>query len=182
MRAAAVALLPGEHLHVHALLGWIAGEVHGLVVAVVAPLDLVGRQDGERARIAAAPGGIRLGDLDVGRRSDTGDQIGAAFLLGAVPMHIVGVVDAERALGDPRRVRRIDHRTGPRPGGALDHGDIAVVRMVMRVAEAAGFEAVDVDVDAASLVRIADQDGLVGGGLHGRVAPLELVGRHIGDG
>src|SRR5437588_2309754 len=51
----------------------------------------------------------------------------------------------------------------------------------MRVAEAAGLELVDVDVKPC-LVRIAVKNGLIRRGLVGRVSPLELIGRHIGDG
>src|SRR5438067_1829448 len=51
----------------------------------------------------------------------------------------------------------------------------------MRVAEAAGLELVDVDVKPR-LVRIAVKNGLIRRRLVGRVSPLELVGRHIGDG
>ncbi len=51
----------------------------------------------------------------------------------------------------------------------------------MRIAEAAGLERVDIDIKFG-LVRVAVKDGLIGRGLAGRIAPFELVGRHVGDG
>src|SRR5438270_8655609 len=50
--------------------------------------------------------------------------------------------------------------------------------MIVRIAEAAGLELVDVDVELAGLARIAMEINLIGGDPVGRVAPLELLGRH----
>src|SRR5262245_53010684 len=50
--------------------------------------------------------------------------------------------------------------------------------MMVRIAEAAGLELVDVDVELASLARIAQEIDLVGGDPVGRVSPLELLRRH----
>src|SRR5215470_18909941 len=50
--------------------------------------------------------------------------------------------------------------------------------MIVRIGEAAGLELVDVDVELASLARIAEQIDLVGGDPVSRVPPLELLGRH----
>src|SRR2546423_10644933 len=66
------------------------------------------------------------------------------------------------------------------PGGAVDHGDEAVVWMIVRVAEAVGFELVDDDIKPG-LAQIAVENGLIGRDLVGRVSPLELVGRDGGD-
>src|SRR5262249_42087192 len=53
--------------------------------------------------------------------------------------------------------------------------------MKVRVAHAVGLELVELDVEAASLGRIAYQNGCVGGGLIGRITPFELVGGLEGD-
>src|SRR5215471_13061349 len=49
--------------------------------------------------------------------------------------------------------------------------------MIVRIAEAAGLEFVDVDVELAGLARIANEIDLIGGNPVGRVSPLELLGR-----
>src|SRR5712671_853089 len=50
--------------------------------------------------------------------------------------------------------------------------------MMVRIAEAAGLELVDVDVELAGLARIAMEIDLVGGDPVGRVSPFELLRRH----
>jgi len=60
-------------------------------------------------------------------------------------------------------MRRVDHRSGALPPGSVDHGDEAVERMIMRVAEAVGLELVDIDIQAARLLGVAVKDGAVGG-------------------
>ncbi len=171
----------GEHLHKQAWLVRIAGEARKPKTSVVLPRNLVGEHDGRSRRIAARPRAVALWNLDIGCRADAGDEVGAAFLLGAVPMDLGGVIDHERSLRDPRGVGGVQHGSGAPPCGAVDHGDEPVVRVIVRIAEAAGLELVDIDVKFG-LVRVAVKDGLIGRDLVGRIAPLELVGRHIGDG
>src|SRR5882672_318375 len=50
--------------------------------------------------------------------------------------------------------------------------------MIVRIAEAAGLELVDVDVEPAGLARIAKEIDLIGGDPVGRVSPFELLRRH----
>jgi hypothetical protein len=94
-------------------------------------------------------------------------------------MYLQGMIDRERTLREPHGVCRVHHRPGASPPCSFDYGDEPVVRMIVRVAEAVGLELVDVDVQPG-LGRIAVKDGLVGGDLVGRVAPVELLGR-LGD-
>jgi hypothetical protein len=91
------------------------------------------------------------------------------------------MIDRERALGQPRRMFGVNHRSGAAPSRAIDHGDEAVVRVIVGQAEAAGLELVDVDIEAGP-VRIAVENGLVGRGLVGRIAPGKLIGRLVDHG
>src|SRR5215510_14880275 len=50
--------------------------------------------------------------------------------------------------------------------------------MIVRIAEAAGLELVDVNVELTGLARVAEEIGLIGGDPIGRISPLELLGRH----
>src|SRR5262245_34585100 len=54
--------------------------------------------------------------------------------------------------------------------------------MIVRIAEAAGLELVDVNVELTGLARVAEEIGLIGGDPIGRISPLELLGRHIRHG
>jgi hypothetical protein len=110
------------------------------------------------------------------RRRDLDDEIRAAFVFGAVPVHLAGLLGHEGALRNPGRMRGIDHVSGAAPGCAVDDQDVAVVRMVVRFAEFAGHERVDVDEQAAGPSRIAEQHRIVRR-LHAWIAPFELVGR-----
>src|SRR5689334_2399620 len=49
--------------------------------------------------------------------------------------------------------------------------------MKVRIAEAAGIELVDVDVELAGLARIANEIDLIGGDPVGWISPFELLGR-----
>src|SRR6202042_482511 len=98
MRAAAVPLLPCEHLHIHtAFLSGIPGKSDGLVVAVVLPLDLVGSKQRECGRIATVPGGVSLSHGRAGCRPNARDEIGGGLVFRTVPMNLVGVIDGERS-------------------------------------------------------------------------------------
>src|SRR5262249_12485790 len=52
--------------------------------------------------------------------------------------------------------------------------------MIVRIAEAAGLELVDVDVELTGLARIAEEISLIGSNPIGRISPLELLKRHNG--
>ncbi len=183
MRAAeVVALEPGEHLDIEAGLVRIAVERRRPVAAIVLPLDLVRRLRGDGGRIEARIGAGRSRDRRVRGRAVAGDEIGTGLLLGAVPVHLEGVIDHEGALGQPHRAGGIDHRAGAFPSGAVDHSDDAVIGMDVRTAEAVRLELVDVDVERAGLLRIAVEHGAVGLDLVGRIGPHELVRRLEDDG
>src|SRR5215475_5032063 len=85
------------------------------------------------------PGTGRLFFLGHGRRGPrtlAHDQKNRVLVLGTVPMHLLAVVGYKAA----RRHRdgvvlRIEFRTRAYPPGALQHDDVAVVGMKMRMAE-----------------------------------------------
>src|SRR5712671_499092 len=66
-------------------------QVGGIILVAGADPPGVGEHDGGSRRIAARPRAAALWNLDIGCRADAGDEVGAAFLLGAVPMDLGGV-------------------------------------------------------------------------------------------
>jgi hypothetical protein len=84
-----------EHLHKEAGLVRVAGQARKPKTAMVLPWNLVGEHDGRGRRIAARPGAVAFWNLDIRCRAYAGDQVGAAFLLGSVPMYLRGVIDHE---------------------------------------------------------------------------------------
>src|SRR5262249_61010983 len=105
-------------------------------------------------RVAARVGAVVLRDVDAGGGTDPANEIGAGLPLGAVPVHLCGVVDHERALGHAGGVVGVDYCAGAAPGGAGNHVDEAIVGMIVRVAEApVRLEPVGHHLDAALVCR-----------------------------
>src|SRR5262245_60308389 len=114
-------------------------------------------------------------------RSFANDEDPGFLILSAVPMHLLAEMGDETAAGHGNHIVFVDFVAGCDPPRAFDHGDEAIVGMEMRLAEVAGLESIEDDVEP-TLGRIALQDDLVGAGGAGRIAPLVLIGQSVDDG
>src|SRR5262244_3671635 len=123
----------------------------------------------------------RLLDQRQRTRSLANDEDPGFLILGAVPMHLLAEMRDETAARHGDHVVFVDFVAGCDPPRAFDHGDEAIIGMEMRLAEVAGLESIEDDVEP-TLGRIALQDDLVCAGGAGRIAPLVLIGQSVDDG
>ena len=92
--------------------------------------------------------GIRLGDLRGLNRSDSGDLDDRILVASAIPMNASGRMEHVGADLDRFRIVEIKLFAGSIPPDSLDHNDVAVLRMEMRIAS-----------QAAIMPRLADSEG-----------------------
>src|SRR5262249_43779846 len=134
-----------------------------------------------RMGLPTCSGLVRRVDQSERSRSLANDEDPGFLVLGAVPMHLPAEMRDETAARHGHHIVFVDFVAGCDPPRAVDHGDEAIVGMEMRLAEVAGLESIEDDVEPA-LGRIALQDDLVGAGGAGRIAPLVLIGQSVDDG
>src|SRR5262245_14512446 len=124
---------------------------------------------------------LRLLDQVQRSRPFADDEHPRLLVLRPVPVNLLAEMGDEAAGGHGLHVVLVDLVAARDPPRALEHGDEAIVGMKVRLAEIAGLEAVERDVEPG-FGRVAMQHHLVRPRRAGRIAPLVLVGRGVDDG
>src|SRR5436189_691281 len=99
-------------------------------------------------------------DRDGGTLPDAHDLYDHFLVLRTVPVDLVRVMHHDTACRHRRGGVLVELRAGADPPGALDHRDVARLRMEMRRAEGVRGEAVAHDIGLAGRGRAAPDDGV----------------------